>query len=411
MSYLFSEAAEGSLDVFARQRISSPFTLGDYKHIYGIDDNFLEHLENGATVTYQPNQACARLSTSSNSASRAVHQSKFYHHYMPGKAQLILSSFNFYAPVANVRKRTGYYDDNNGIFLEQDGDGVLSFNLRTYVSGAPVTTKIVQSNWNHDKCDGTGTSAWDLDITKTQLVAIDFQWLGVGRVRCGFVHKEKLIVAHEFYNSDILSTVYMSTPNLPIRCEMVNYGTTAGAYMDQICSTVISEGGYVEAGQDWAQTSPSLRSIAAGATLPVLAIRLGTTFKTYTNRIIARAQNLSLVSTGSTIEYRLIKVGSVSALTGGTWTDVHTNSGVQYNATATSYTDGSVLDAGYVSASTSGSKATSGASPVNPSSSAKKNFIVQNYDASDSEIYIIVAKNIGPDATTVGASIQWREIY
>lgn len=411
MSYLFEQTQEGSLDVFARQRVSSPFTLGDYKHIYGIDDNFLTYAQNGGAVAYQANQACARLSTSSNSASRIVHQSKFYHHYMPGKSQLILSSFNFYSATANVRKRTGYFDDNNGIFLEQDGDGTLSFNIRTYVSGAAVDTKIPQSAWNHDKCDGTGGSGWSIDITKTQLVAIDFQWLGVGRVRCGFVHKEKLIVAHEFYNSDVLSTVYMSTPNLPIRCELLNYGTTTGAYMDQICSTVISEGGYLEAGQDWAQTSPSLRSIAAGATLPVLAIRLGTTFKSYTNRIIARAQNLSLISSGSTIEYKLIKVGSVSELTGGTWVDVHTNSGVQYNATATAYTDGSVLDAGYVSASTSGSKVTSGASPVNPASSAKKNFIVQNYDATDSEIYIIVAKNIGPDATTVGASIQWREIY
>jgi hypothetical protein len=410
MSYLFN-APTVSLDAFARQRISNPFTLGDYKHIYGLDDNFLDYTVNGGSVAYQPNAACARLSTTSNSASRVVHQSKFYHHYMPGKSQLILSSFNFYGATANVRKRTGYFDDNNGVFFEQDGAGVLSFTVRSYVSGAPADTKIVQSVWNHDKCDGTGPSGWDLDITKTQLFFMDFQWLGVGLVRCGFVHEDRFIVAHEFYHSDLLPTVYMSTPNLPIRCEMLNYGTTTGAYMDQICSTVISEGGYVEAGQDWAQTSPSLRSIAAGATLPVLAIRLATTFKTYTNRIIVRAHNLSLVSTGSTIEYKLIKAPSSAQLTGNTWVDVNTNSGVQYNATATAYTDGSVIDAGYVSASTAGSKATSGSSPANPASTAKKNFIVQNYDASDSEIYIVVAKNIGTDATTVGASIQWREIY
>lgn len=410
MSYLFNATA-ASLDAFARQRISNPYTLGDYKHIYGIDDNFLEFTANGGSVAYQPNAACARLSTSSNSASRVVHQSKFYHHYMPGKSQLILSSFNFYGATANVRKRTGYYDDNNGIFFEQDGTGELSFTVRSYVSGAPVDTKIVRSAWNHDKCDGTGPSGWTLDITKTQLLFIDFQWLGVGIVRCGFAHEDRFIVAHEFYHSDLLPTVYMSTPNLPVRCEVVNYGSTTGAYIDQICSSVISEGGYVEAGQDWALTSPSLRSIAAGATLPVLAIRLAPTFKTYTNRIIVRAHNLSLVSTGSTIEYKLLKASNSASLTGNTWVDVDTNSGVQYNATATAYSSAVAIDAGYVSASTSGGKTTSGSSPTNPASTAKKNFIVQNYAASDSEVYIVAAKNVGTDPTTVGVSMQWREIY
>ena len=407
MTFLFKEP---NTDAFGRQTVTVPYTLGDYKHLYGIDSNFLESISNGATIQYLANQACARLTTSSNSASRLVHQSKFYHHYMPGKSQLILSSFNFYAATANVTKRTGYFDDNNGIFFEQTGDGTLSFVVRSYVGGSPVETRVTQANWNRNKCNNTGPNAFTLDITKTQLIFIDFQWLGVGRVRVGFVHQGEYITAHVFDHSNEIPTVYMSTPNLPIRCEILNTGTTTGAYLDQICSTVISEGGYVEAGQDWGVTNTP-RALASGATLPIMAIRLNNTFKTYANRMIVRMGNLNVFSSGENIKWRLIKLPNTSQLTETTWTDVDTDSGVQYNVDATEFTDGDEIDNGWVSASTQGSQRIGGAPGSNLPSSAKKNYIVQNYDSTDSEIFVLVATNLGSGSTNVGVGMQWREIY
>jgi hypothetical protein len=411
MTFLFKEP---NVDAFGRQMVTVPFTLGDYKHLYGIDPNFLEYITNGATVAYQSNKACARLTTSSNSASRIVHQSKFYHHYMPGKSQLILSSFNFYTAVPNVTKRTGYFDDNNGIYFEQTGDGTLSFVIRSYVSGSVVETRVPQSSWNRNKCNGVGPNAWTIDITKTQLIFIDFQWLGVGRVRVGFVHDGEYIVAHVFDHSNALPTVYMSTPNLPVRCEVVNVGTTTGGFIDQICSTVVSEGGYVEAGSDWAVASPTLRTLAAGATLPILAIRLKNAYKTYPNRMIAKMGQVNILSTGANIKYRLIKLPNISQLTvGGSWVSVDDDSGVEYMAGATAFTDGDEHLSGFVAASSQNLIQTQGGAPT-PStpSSAKKNYIVQNYDSTDSEIYVLVATNIhATDSTTVGVSMQWREIY
>jgi len=401
----------GQTDAFGRIRMSEPFTLGDYKHLYGLDPNFIDYTVNGGTVEFQSNKACARLTTTSNSASRVVHQTKFYHHYMPGKSQQILSSFNFYAATTNVTKRTGYFDDNNGIYFEQAGDGTLSWVIRTYTSGAPVENRKTQSEWNIDKCDGTGGSTFDIDITKTQLSFIEFQWLGVGSVTVGFVHEGAFIPCHQFHHSNSLTTVYMSTPNLPVRCEIVNTGTTTGAYFDQICSTVASEGGYVEAGTDWAVSSPSLIALASGATLPVLAIRLKTTFKTYANRMIVRAGNINVFSDGENIKWRLIKLPAQSQLTGSTWVDVDDDSGVQYNATCTAFTDGDELDNGFVGASTQGSQKAGGAPAANIPSSAKKNYIIQNYDSSDSEIYVVVATNLGAQSTNVGVGFQWREIY
>lgn len=408
MTYLFQE--EQNIDAFGRGRVSMPYTLGDYKHLYGLDPNFIDYKVNGGNVTFQTNQACARLSTTSNTTSRIVHQTKFYHHYMPGKSQVILSSFNFYAATANVTKRTGYFDDNDGIYLEQSGNGTLTWVVRSFVTGTPVERRFTQSQWSEDKCDGTGPSGFNIDITKTQLIWIDFQWLGVGRIRCGFVHDGEYVFAHEFNNSNNLATVYMSNPNLPVRCEMLNTGTTTGAYFDQICSTVISEGGYVEAGTDWAVTNTP-RLLTSGSTLPIMAIRLKNTFRTYQNRMIVRMGNLNMFSDGENIKWRLIKLPDSSQLTETTWTSVDDDSGVEYNVDATAFTDGDEIDNGWVGASTQGSQKAGGSPNSNMPSSAKKNYIVQNYDSTNSEIYVVVATNLGAQSTNVGVGMQWREIY
>lgn len=408
MTYLFQE--EQNIDAFGRGRVSMPYTLGDYKHLYGLDPNFIDYKVNGGDIAFQTNQACARLSTTSNTTSRIVHQTKFYHHYMPGKSQVILSSFNFYAATANVTKRTGYFDDNDGIYLEQSGNGTLTWVVRSFVTGTPVERRFTQSQWSEDKCDGTGPSGFNIDITKTQLIWMDFQWLGVGRVRCGFVHDGQYVLAHEFNNSNNLATVYLSNPNLPVRCEMLNTGETTGAYFDQICSTVISEGGYVEAGQDWAVTNTP-RLLTSGSTLPIMAIRLKNTFRTYQNRMIVRMGNLNMFSDGENIKWRLIKLPDSSQLTETTWTSVDDDSGVEYNVDATAFTDGDEIDNGWVGASTQGSQKAGGSPNSNMPSSAKKNYIVQNYDSTNSEIYVVVATNLGAQSTNVGVGMQWREIY
>jgi len=117
-----------SPDAFGRTRVSELFTLGDYKHLFAIDPNFLDQTSNG-TVTYVTNKACATLATNSNSSAYAIHQTKFYHHYQPGKSQLIFSSFVFGAPQRNVTKRTGYFDDRDGIYFEQVGSDTANGNL------------------------------------------------------------------------------------------------------------------------------------------------------------------------------------------------------------------------------------------------------------------------------------------
>jgi hypothetical protein len=424
-------------DAFGRSRTSQLFTLGDYKHIYAVDPNFLDKLENGGNITFDANQAMGRLTTSSNPASRAVHQSKFYHHYQPGKSQLIFSSISFGYAQQNVTKRTGYFDDRDGIYFEQVGgptangtdNGTLNFVIRSYVSGSvseanvgDYKRRVPQSEWNIDPCDGTGPSKFNINTSKTQLIYIDFQWLGVGRVRCGFVHDGQIVLAHEYYHSNVLDEVYISNPNLPIRCEIKNTGTTAGGSMKQVCATVMSEGGYVESGIDWAVTSGSARttSTTAGTRLPLLAIRLTNTFKNYPNRITVRPNNISMFVSTNDVYYELIKVPAASSLlttdVGGlVWTPADDSSGVEYCRNATSFAVGANLDifaAGIVVAGSSQNSL----SPVNSGqlTQAKKNTIVQNFDSTDSEVFIVSVRTIvstGNSTASAAATLQWREIY
>jgi hypothetical protein len=425
-----------AVDAFGRLRVAETFTLGDYKHIYAIDPNFLDVKANGGDIQFTANKAAATMTTTSNTASSAVHQTKFYHHYQPGKSQVIFSSVCFGYAQQNVTKRTGYFDDRDGIYFEQVGgatangtdNGTLNFVVRSYTGGSASEAtvgnykrRVSQSEWNIDPCDGTGPSKFNINTSKTQLVYIDFQWLGVGRIRCGFVHNGQIILAHEYYCSNELAEVYMSNPNLPVRCEIRNTGTTTGGSMNQICSTVMSEGGYVESGIDWAITSPAIRtSIAPGGTrFPLMAIRLKNEFKGYPNRISVRPNTIGIFAQSGDCYYELIKLSNASQLTtslnGGTltWTDADDDSGVQYCVNAEAITGSiDVFAAGIVTAGASPNSLTPVAS--GGLTTAKKNIIVQNLDSTNSEVFVIAVKTISAasNATAnVAATIQWREIY
>jgi len=417
-----STPVAGASDAFGRLRTSDGFTLGDYKHTYGIDPNFIDEFGPGANVIHISNQAAARLSTNNSPSSYAIHQTKQYHNYMPGKSQLIKSTINFYNATANVTKRTGYFDANNGIYFEQAGNSTLSLVIRSDTSGTITERRVPQAQWNMDTCNTsiTGTvtgnvGSFNLDISNTQIFWTDFQWLGVGRVRTGFVHNGNLIVAHEFYNSNFLPTVYMSNPNLPVRCEIRNTGATTGAYFDQICATVISEGGYVESGIDWAITTGSAAQsvTTASGNYPLIAIRLKNNFRTYPNRVTVRMGNINVYAENYPAYWKLIKLANTAGITlaNTTWISADTDSAVEYNLTGTAMVGGDEMDNGIVGTSSPGGSAKgTGTSPVNNPSSAKKNFIAQNIASSNSEIYVVAIQAIG-GTSDVWAGIQWREIY
>jgi hypothetical protein len=411
---LASGTLSTDVDAFGRLRVTDTYTLGDYKHLYAIDYNFLDLQTSGSSVTFDINRSSVTLQTSASAASRAVHQTKMYHNYMPGKSQYILSSFKFGAAEPNVIKRTGYFDDFNGIFLEQDQTGSLQFVIRsaTNGTGSLQEERVTQANWNVNTLLSGDTV---LDMSKVQLFFTDFQWLAVGRVRCGFVINGVNILCHVFDHANKTDSAYMSNPNLPVRCEIRNTTTATGS-MEQICATVMSEGGYDESGITFAHTSVALRSIAGNASALVFAIRLKNSYNGLPNRAFVRLEDISVFSEDQPVKYTVVKLDSGS-VSGGTWFSEDTNSVVEWNSGSMSYNTASVSELlnGFVAAGSAGGGGGPGTGFSSTSqrqgSKNKINYIAQNYDSTSSEMYGIVVTNLVGTATDVIVSMVWKEVY
>jgi hypothetical protein len=234
-----------NVDAFGRLRVSNPLTMFDSKSIMSKNNLFDESTVNGGSVSYTANKSTVNLNVTEAAGSKTIRQTKRVMSYQPGKSLLIFNTFVMNTLTANLKQKVGLFDANNGIFFYADGT-TLKIVRRTYTSGAAVDTEISQSSWNGDTLNGNGASGFTLDATKSNILFIDIEWLGVGSVRVGFVINGQLITAHTFYNANSLTTVYMQTANLPIRYEIERAGTLATATytLQQICSSCISEGGY-----------------------------------------------------------------------------------------------------------------------------------------------------------------------
>lgn len=236
-----------TIDAFGRLRVSNPITLFDSKQIFDNGPLFWDDSEESGgstTSSHSTDTASTTIGVALNTAGVRTRQTFMRFNYQPGKSQLIFCTFvmDKSGGGTGITRLIGYGDDNNGIFLK-DNEGTYQIVRRTYTSGAAVDNAVSQTSWNLDTMDGNGNSGITLDFTKAQIMLIDFEWLGVGRVRIGFVVDGAIYYAHQFLNTNSLDVVYMSTPNLPLRYQIENDGTGAASTLEHICSTVISEGG------------------------------------------------------------------------------------------------------------------------------------------------------------------------
>ena len=84
-----------------------------------------------------------------------------------------------------------------------------------------VETEWAQSDWNIDRCDGTGKSGYTIDSTKMQMFYMDYSWYGAGFIRWGFRALDgDVIYAHKIPNNNQNTEAYMRSGNLPSRYEV-----------------------------------------------------------------------------------------------------------------------------------------------------------------------------------------------
>ena len=341
-----------SIDAFARLRVSNPQTIFDSKQIFDnlplvYDDQ--EVSGSGTTSVYSQDKACTTIGVAALAAGKRVRQTFQRFNYQPGKSQLVLLTATMGAGGTGIKAVVGQLDDNNGIYFASDG-AVLMAGMRSSVTGTPVDTEVTQANFNIDKMDGTGVSGITIDPTKSQIMIFDYEWLGVGRIRMGFVIDGIPYYCHQFLNTNNLTTVYMSTPNLPIRYSIENDGTGAETTMDHICSSVISEGG---------QTNTGILRYSSTEGTHVDANAVGTIYAVHGMRL--KSTNLGctvflegisiLGATTDNYEWMIILNPTIAG-TAPTFTD-ETNSSVQVasGVTANTVTGGIKFDGGFVKAS------------------------------------------------------------
>lgn len=332
-------------DAFGRVRVSQPYTLFDSQNRYQKDDQFSESTVNGASITYSANESTVLLAADTTSGSKAVRQSYRVMPYQPGKGLLFLGTFVMAAAQTNLRQRVGYFNTDNGVFFQQSGS-TNAFVLRTNTSGTPNDDRTVnQADWNGDKLDGTGASGVTLDTTKAQILWMDFEWLGVGSVRCGFIIDGQYIVCHTFNNANELNKVYMTTAILPVRYEIeATAAIASGATMKQICSTVITEGGYQQAvASQFARRTSVLTGISS-TFVPLVSIRLASD----SLGAVVLPQSVQVYPTGSQ-DYE-IALFKNSTLTGASY-DTTTFAHVDYDTSATAMSGGTMVLQTYVSSS------------------------------------------------------------
>jgi hypothetical protein len=387
-------------DAFGRLRVSNPLTLFDSSHRYRDNGLWNTLATNGGTTVFSPNEGLVNLSVNGANGSQVIRETTKVFSYQPGKSLLVFNTFVMAPAQTGLRQRVGYYGIDNGIYIQLN-DNILSFVERSIVTGIVSETVVNQAAWNADTMDGNGPSGITLDITKAQILFMDIEWLGEGTVRLGFVIDGNFIVCHRFNHANLIASTYITTASLPLRYEISAGVAGIIATLKQVCSTVISEGGYELRGAQQAIGIPitAPRSLAtAGTYYPIISIKLNTS---YLDAVVILTA-LSIMGTGTGIyNWRVVSTG---ATTGGTWLSAGANSSVDYNITGTGFSGGRTLASGFITSTTQAS--------VNLDILKEALFSFQlernSFTSTPSEITLVVSASTNTEL--IYASMDWEEI-
>jgi hypothetical protein len=401
---IITTAGTPASDAFGRARVSGPLTLFDSSHRYS--DNGLWATATGVSsdATFDADAGLVDLNVPTTSGAYVKRETKKVFSYQPGKSLLVISTFDMSPAKTNLRQRVGYFNDDNGIYLQLE-DSTLSFVERSLVTGSVTETVANQADWNVDKLDGKGPSGITLDITKAQILWMDIEWLGLGTVRLGFVIDGLFIHCHSFHHANRIASTYITTASLPLRYEIENLDETAGvSTLKQVCSTVISEGGYELRGRQGAVGTPisTPRDLTAtGVAYPVVSLRLKSSPDRLDAIVIPTAASILGVGNNAFFAWTLQSNATTS---GGTWTSAGADSSVEYNLSGVSSSGGRTLAKGYISSTTQSTNA------IDILKAALFQFQLERngFTNTPEEFSLLVeTKNAGDD---VYASVDWEEI-
>ena len=417
MSYTYTDkikfAYTPNFDAFSRLRISNPLTLFDSSHRFRDNEHWATSISGGGTATFDSNEGLIKLDVGPSNGDQVLRETYKVFAYQPGKSLLALNTFVFNSAKSGLRQRVGYFGTLNGFYLQLD-DSTLSLVERSSVTGVTTNTQISRfggvygggdTGWNVDPLDGTGPSGYSLDISKSQILFMDFEWLGVGSVRCGFVINGEFCTCHVFHHANLINSTYMTTACLPMRYEITNTTATAtSSTLKQICSSVISEGGYELRGSGY--------SISPGITTPSTLALAGTYYPIVSLRLKSSALDSVVIPTGTSVlpkdaanyAWRIVEGGTT---TGGSWVSAGTNSTVEYNISGTSFSGGQVVKESFFSSTNQAS----GGGGLTRENLFQFQFQRNSFTSTAKEFTLCIgAETVLGGGNKVWGAIDWEEI-
>lgn len=357
MVYLFNSDVTlkhtEQVDSFGRLRVSNPVTLFDSQNRYKLNEKFFSNLiGTGTTVNYIQAQSSANLFVTSNVNDFVARESKYVFNYQPGKSLLTMCTFVMNQAKSGLVQRVGYFGKENGYYIQLGSNTsptTLFSNVyiveRSNVLGTVSETLVAQQNWNGDKLDGTGASGLSLDIIKSQIFYTDIEWLGVGSVRTGLVIDGTFINCHTFNHANLIPYTYITTACLPVRYEITNRAATSGtSNLNQICSTVLSEGGYEPKEQLFCQLGPAGgKSVTTTTAVPLISIRLAP------GRLdaiaVLKQLNIAVSTNTDLAQWTLILNGTLSGPT--SWGAHADSTNVQVDTGSDAISGGRLIEVGF----------------------------------------------------------------
>jgi len=375
----------GAVDAFGRARVSQPFMLFDSVLRYDKGpDKWNEAVTGGATSSHLPNESSVAMTVAA-SGDTVLRRTVKRFPYQPGRSLLVYQSFVGAPLQEGLIQEVGYFSDDNGVFVRANGTS-LEMVIRSYASGSPEETVVEQSEWNID------SAPW-LDFSKANIFAVDLEWLGVGRVRVGFIVDGEYYYCHEFLHANVVNSVYMTTATLPLSYRIEARAAVTGATMKQICSSVMSEAGYEPSGPIYS-ISPSIDAIPNTSGERIVAgIRM---VSGRTDNVIIPAKIDLVTESTTTIQWRLRRNTTTS---GFTWAASANGRGnVEVTSSGSIVSGGTIIDSGLLSSAGSLDVAV-------PAGLAFS--LGLKPDGSSEELFLTVASSGNAKATGM---LGWREV-
>jgi len=357
-------ADSANFDAFGKLRVSMPHTIFDSKTVHGKSSLFWSEAVFGSGAIHFTNQGDASVTLSATSAnSYAIRQTRQRFNYQPGKSQLAMFT-GILEPTSTAIKRYGLFTSltsapftpNLGLYFETQTDSPTSIAVvQNNGSSLVASVSAKREQWNIDKLDGNGISGKNLSLSAANIFLIDFEWLGVGRVRFGAVIDGQVCYCHEINNAGRVQGAYLASPNLPVRAEIRQSTNGSANSLKMICCSVISEGGAnftgVTRGIDTGASSVGIDIQIPGNRRALIGLRLQSSKLDSTNEVL----NASVVplphqaATYCPYRYELV-INPLMDKAALTWNSVDSNSNLEYSIAPNnniSLSGGTVITSGY----------------------------------------------------------------